>query len=187
MQLTENFRGLSLPQVLERAKELGISYERYSGSCSQCTVAALRDLLGFEDTIVKVATSSCGGQSGLSTGACGGVIGGTIVLDHYLGRPASMVSATETRPGSEEALACAMESARSLCRRFIGEYGSILCPQIHQRVFGRTFNLQDPVDWQAFIDAGAHSDVSKCMTVVGNAVKWTMEVLIEKGIVNLTE
>lgn len=183
MELNENYRGLSKRQLLQKAKELGIAYEKYSSSCSQCTVAALQEILGFEDVVVRVATSSCGGQAGLSTGACGGVIGGTIVLDYYLGRSADMLSAAESVPASFERLEAAMESARALCDRFVQEYGSILCPEIHRRVFGRSFNLQDPADWEAFIAAGAHSDPSKCMTVVGNAAMWTLEVLIDKGVV----
>ena len=183
MILQEKYRNLSKQQLLEKANELGIAYERNSGSCSQCTAAALREILGFEDVVVRVATSSCGGQAGLSTGACGGVIGGTIVLDYYLGRPAGMVSAVKMSPEGTEKLESAMEAARSLCTRFIREYGSILCPQVQLKLFGRSFNLQDPEDWKAFGAAGAHSDPSKCMSVVGNAVRWTLEVLIEKGVV----
>jgi hypothetical protein len=41
MGLSEKYRALSPQQLLEKAHELGIAYERYSGSCSQCTVAAL--------------------------------------------------------------------------------------------------------------------------------------------------
>src|SRR5512139_4059278 len=93
MVLTEKYRDLSSKQLREKAHELGVAYEKYSGSCSQCTVAALREILGFEDIVVRVATSSCGGQAGLSMGACGGVVGGTIVLDYYLGRRADMLSA----------------------------------------------------------------------------------------------
>ena len=70
-----------------------------------------------------------------------------------------------------------------LGRRFIKEYGSILCPQIQSRIFGRSFNLQDPADWKAFEEAGGHSDPSKCMSIVGNAAQWALEILIEKGIV----
>jgi hypothetical protein len=70
----------------------------YSGGCSQYTVAALREVLGFEDIIVKIASSSCGGQAGFSAGTCGGVIGGTIVLDYYPGRPVDMVSAIQMNP-----------------------------------------------------------------------------------------
>jgi len=185
MPLTENYRNLSTMQLLEKAHELGVAYEKASGSCSQCTVAALREMLGFEDIIVKVASSSCGGQAGFSAGACGGVIGGTIVLDYYLGRPADMVSAVQMNPEGMGEFARGMEAAKILGRRFIQEYGSILCPQIQSRIFGRSFNLQDPADWKAFEEAGGHNDPSKCMSIVGNAVRWTLEILMEKGVVTL--
>jgi len=180
--LSEKYRALSRQELLETAAQLGSDFENFSGSCSQCTAAALREILGFEDVVVKVATSSCGGQAGVSTGVCGGVIGGTIVLDYYLGRPAEMLSPTETKPQSLETLSNAMESARLLCDRFIKQYGSILCPQVQTKIYGRSFNLQDPEEWKAFIDAGAHSDPTKCMSVVGNSARWTLEILLDKGI-----
>ena len=179
MKLSEKYRALPQEELLQKAYDLGVSFERYSGSCSQCTVAALREILGFEDIIVKVATSSCGGQAGLSTGACGGVIGGTIVLDYYLGRSAGMVSATQEIPQGAVELSRAMQAARSLCEKFIRQYGSILCPQLQAKIYGRSFNLQDPADWHAFMEAGAHTDPTKCMSVVGNAARWTLETLIE--------
>lgn len=185
MVLTENYRNLSPKQLLEKAHELGVAYEKNSGSCSQCTVAALKEILGFEDVVVKVASSSCGGQAGFSTGACGGMVGGTMVLDFYFGRSADMVSSVQMRPESMGALARGMEVSRMLGRRFIQEYGSILCPQIQSRIFGRSFNLQDPADWKAFEEAGAHNDPSKCMSIVGKAVQWTMEILMEKGVATL--
>ena len=185
MNISVQYRNLPLSQLLDKSFELGVEYEKHSGSCSQCTAAALREILGFEAIIVKVASSSCGGQAGLSTGACGGVIGGTIVLDYFLGRSADRVSATRMIPEGMSELARGMESARSLGKKFIGQYGSILCPQVQESIFGRSFNLQDPEDWKAFEDAGGHRDPSKCMSVVGNAVRWTLEILIEKGAVTL--
>jgi C_GCAxxG_C_C family probable redox protein len=185
MKVTEKYRDLSQPQLLGKAYELGVAFEKNSGSCSQCTAAALREILGFEDVVVRVSTSSCGGQAGLSTGACGGFVGGTIVLDYYLGRPAHMVSATHTIPENIEALERAMEAARLLSERFVRQYGSVLCPQIQTRIYGRSYNLQDPADWKAFMEAGAHSDPTKCMRVVGNAAQWTLETLIEKKVVTL--
>jgi C_GCAxxG_C_C family probable redox protein len=182
MFLTEKYRNLSSQQLLEKAHELGVAYEKYSGSCSQCTVAALQEMLGFDDIVVKIASSSCGGQAGFSVGACGGVVGGTIVLDYYFGRPASMVSATEMNPDGMAALGRGIETAQVLCKRFVNEYGSILCPQIQSRIFGRSFNHQDPADWEAFMQAGAHTDPSKCMNIVGNAVQWTLEILMQKGV-----
>jgi C_GCAxxG_C_C family probable redox protein len=185
MQVVEKYRNLSQQQLLGKAYELGVSFEKYSGSCSQCTAAAMREILGFEEVVVRVATSSCGGQAGFSISACGGVIGGTIVLDYYLGRPAHMVSATQTVPQSLESLGHAIEAAGLLGEKFVRQYGSIMCPQIQTKIYGRSFNLQDPADWKAFEEAGAHSDPTKCMSVVGNAARWTLETLIEKKVLTL--
>jgi C_GCAxxG_C_C family probable redox protein len=185
MLVIEKYRNLSQRQLLEKAGELGAAFERHSGSCSQCTVAALREILGFEDIVVKVATSSCGGQAGFSVGACGGVIGGTIVLDYYFGRAAGMISATQAMPQGLVQLSRAMEAAGALCEKFIREYGSILCPQIQTKLFGRSFNLHDPADWEAFEKAGGHTDSTKCINVVRNAARWTLETLIEKGVVQV--
>lgn len=185
MQVTEKYRDLSRQQLLEKVSELGVSFEKFSGSCSQCTAAALQEILGFEDVVVRVATSSCGGQAGFSMGACGGVVGGTIVLDYYLGRPADMVSATQTTQQSMEALDYAVEASKLLGEKFVRKYGSILCPKIQIEIYGRSFNLQDSADWEAFEKAGAHSDSTKCMSVVGNAARWALETLIEKKVVTL--
>ena len=184
MTVSEKYQNLTKQELLDAAYDLGVRFEKYSGSCSQCTVAALREILNFEDIIVKVATSSCGGQAGLSAGACGGVIGGTIVLDYYLGRSASLLSATREIPEGGPELSRGMEAARSLGEKFIRQYGSILCPQMQERIYGRSYNLQDPDDWKAFMEAGAHTDPAKCMSVVGNAAKWTLEILLDRQAVS---
>ena len=181
MMINEKYNGLSREQLLDKAYSLGVDFERYSGSCSQCTVAALHEILEFEPVIVKIASSSCGGHAGLSAGTCGAVVGGTIVLDYYLGRSTELLSATREIPAGQEALHSSMEPSRAFSLKFIEEYGSILCPGVQQKIYGRSFNLQDQADWDAFIDAGAHTDPTKCMSVVGNAARWALEILIEKN------
>ena len=91
-----------------------------------------------------------------------------------------MVSATQTIPQSMTELSRAMQSSQSFCNKFIRQYGSILCPQVQEKIYGRSFNLQDPADWKAFTDAGAHTDPTKCMSVVGNAARWALETLFDR-------
>lgn len=182
MFLNEKYRDLSREQLLDKVYELGVDFERYSGSCSQCTAAALHEVLGFEPVIVKIASASCGGQAGCSTGTCGAVVGGTIVLDYYFGRPVKLLSATHEDQEGKDALHRAMEVSRTFCEKFNNEYGSILCPGVQKKIYGRSFNLQDESDWEAFIAAGAHTDPSKCMSVVGNASRWVLEMLLDKNI-----
>ena len=95
------------------------------------------------------------------------------------------MSTTRVIPRGREELSRAMQAARSLCDRFTRYYGSILRPQIQTRLFGRSFNLQDPLDCEEFEKAGAHTDPAKCMGVVGNAARWTMEALMEAGVLTL--
>jgi hypothetical protein len=183
MKVRENFQNCTSRELLEKTYESGVNYEKHSGSCSQCTVAALHEVLGFEDILVRAATSSCGGQASSATGTCGGVIGATMVLDYYFGRCLDKLSSKEIVPANMEALSNAMEIARLFCQKYTKEYGSILCPEIQRKLYGRAFRLNETGEFKAFEEAGGHTDPSKCMRVVGNSARWVMEILIEKGIV----
>lgn len=182
MKINEKYKGLSREQLLEKVYQLGVDFERNSGSCSQCTVAALHEILGFEPVIVKIASTSCGGQAGCSTGTCGAILGGTIVLDYYLGRPAELLSMTHESQEAQDVLESAMETSMAFCKWFNDKYGSIHCSGVQELIYGRTYNLQDPADWDAFMADGAHTDPTKCMSVIGSAARWVLEMLLDKKI-----
>ncbi len=184
-KLREKYQGLSREELLDRTYAQGAAYESISGSCSQSTAAALHEFLEIEDAVVRAANSSCGGQAITVIGTCGGVIGGTMVIDYFLGRPVEAMSSEPSKKPDREMLRDAIKTARLLCDRFVNEYGSILCPAIQAKLFGRTYYLPDPDEFQKFLKAGGHSDPTKCMHIVGNASKWTMEILLDKGVVEL--
>jgi C_GCAxxG_C_C family probable redox protein len=184
-KLREKYRGLSRQELLDKTYAQGVAYESNSGSCSQCTAAALHEFLEIDDAIVRAANSSCGGQAVTVMGTCGGVIGGTMVLDYFLGRPVEAMSSEPSKKAERERFRNAIGTAKLLCDRFVQEYGSILCSEIQRKLFGRTYYLPDPDEFQKFLKAGAHSDPTKCMRVVGNASKWTMEILLDKGVVEI--
>ncbi|MCK4347156.1 MAG: C_GCAxxG_C_C family protein, partial [Thermoplasmatales archaeon] len=68
--------------------------------------------------------------------------------------------------------------SKQLYDKFIDEYGSPLCCDIHLKLFGRTFNLMDPKEYEEFDKAGAHVD--KCPSVSGNVARWTAEIILER-------
>ncbi|ODV49185.1 MULTISPECIES: C-GCAxxG-C-C family protein [Methanohalophilus] len=70
--------------------------------------------------------------------------------------------------------------SRIVREEFIDEYGSIICNDIQKEVFGKSYNLWDPQEFEAFEEAGGHDD--KCPSVTGNAAKWTAKVLLDEGI-----
>jgi C_GCAxxG_C_C family probable redox protein len=181
--LRKEFRKLSSQELLDKVHELGLNYEKYSGSCSQSVVAAIHEMVEMDDVVVRVASSSCGGQFAQVVGTCGALIGGTIALDYFWGRPANEMSRQIEKTGNLELHIDAMTVATPLFYKFVDKYGSILCPHIQMRIFGRLYYLSDEDEVEKFEKVGGHED--KCGNVVGNSARWTMETLLDKGAVRI--
>jgi hypothetical protein len=184
-KVRERYRGLSRQELLDKVYEQGVAYESISGGCGQSTVAALHAFLEINDALVRAANSAVSGQASTVLGNCGGVTGGTMVLDYFLGRPVESISSELSKKPDRERFINSIRAAKLLCGRFIQEYGSILCPAIQTKLYGRIYYLSDPDEMQKFLKAGGHSDPTKCIRVVGNASKWTMEILLDKGVVEM--
>lgn len=184
-KIREKYQGLTRQELIDKAYELGFNFEKSSQSCSQCTVAALHELLDIDDVVVRIATSSCGGQADQVIGTCGGLIGGTIILDYFFGRPAEKLSYQECIQANLDAMDSASEIARLLYYKYIKEYGTILCPHIQVQLFSRHYYFIDPDELEKFEEAGAHSAPDKCCHVVGKAARWVMEILLDRGSLKL--
>lgn len=159
---------------LKTLYDRGSEYEQKYGNCAQCTLAALFDFFGIEDEkLFKAATALSGGTASMGNGNCGAYSGGVLALGHLYGRERKDFS-------NREKTERVKELASKLHGKFVEEYGGVICHDVQRKVFGRTFNLRDPDDHQAFEEAGAHLD--KCPSVVGNVVRWTGEIILaEKG------
>jgi C_GCAxxG_C_C family probable redox protein len=185
MKVKERYQGLTHQQLLEKVYRLGVEYESNSYGCSQCTVAALHEVIGFDDVIVKVATSLCGGTASQAVGTCGALAGGIMVFDYFFGRPVGRLSSEVKIQENIMALETAQAAPKELIKRYISEYGTITCAGIMTQKFGRPYYLNDPDEFKKFEQAGAHTDPQKCVAVVGQAACWVMAILLDKGAVGL--
>ena len=184
-KVREKYRGLSRQELLDKVYELGSDFEKNSGSCSQSTVAALHELLDIDDVLVKASTSLCGGSAEQFLGTCGTLSGGIMVLDYFFGRPVEKMSYQERIQANIDALHSAFETPLLLADKFVNGYGVIICAQIQRQLFGRFFYLLDPDEREKFVEAGGTSDPDKCRRVVGNAARWVIEILLDKGAIKL--
>jgi C_GCAxxG_C_C family probable redox protein len=184
-KVREKYRGLSRQELADKAYELGSNFEKYSIGCSQSTVAALHELLDIDDVVVRVATSLSGGTAMQFLGACGALSGGVIALDYCFGRPPEKMSYQEEIKDNLAAYFAAVEAPMLLADKFWKEYGTINCVNIQRQLFGRTFWLLDPDDVRKFEKAGGHSAPDKCCHIVGTAARWAMEILLDKGAIEL--
>ena len=158
--------------LVENARHAGFQHEKQHGNCCQSTIAALQDTLGQRDDSVFQAGSGMAGGIGIHCdGVCGGYSGGVMQLSRMFGR-------TRGRIADSASMDLTNRLASKLHERFVAEYGSVICRDIHQKIFGRTFDLWDAEDSKAIEAAGSHVD--KCTTVVGNASAWAAEIALEE-------
>jgi C_GCAxxG_C_C family probable redox protein len=153
----------------EEAYRLAFTYETKLGSCSQCVLAALKETVKVGDEyLFKAADSLAGGTSLSSKGTCGALAGGMLAIGSLAGR-----EYTAFKDGNRKRQVFLF--SKMLYDRFVAFYGSPLCCDVQKKIFGRSFNLLDKDEYDAFEKAGAHVD--KCPEVAGNAARWAAEII----------
>jgi hypothetical protein len=177
--IREQFKGLSKKELSEKAYGFGFNFEKFSHSCSQSTVAAIHRLVKMDDVVVKVATSLCGGNSLNMLGACGGISGGIIALDYFFGRPVERMACQADLQADTDAVGEAASITGLLVDKYVQHFGSYLCCNIQRKLYGRFYWVRDEQESSKLVAAGAHEGPAKCNDVVGNAARWTMEILLD--------
>jgi C_GCAxxG_C_C family probable redox protein len=159
--------------LIRKAYDLGFEYEKTYRGCAQCTIAAVQDTAGVRnDLVFKAAGGLAAGCGLLTDGPCGGYTGGILAMSMYFAR------VREKFDDDREENYCSFRMATSLHDRFVEEYGSIICREIHKEIFGRSFDMWDKEDKARFEEAGAHRE--KCTGVVAHATGWAMEILLDE-------
>jgi C_GCAxxG_C_C family probable redox protein len=163
---------MRIHDIIHRAYSLGFDYEKKYRGCSQCTIAAIQDALNVRnDNLFKVASGLVGGGGLSCDGVCGGYSGAVMMMSAFFGR-------REKFDGDREEKYCAFHMAKALQEKYVQEDGSLLCKDIHLKLFGRTFDLWDEKEKVEFEKAGAHSE--KCPSVVANASNWATKLILEE-------
>jgi len=110
-----------------------------------------------------------------SAGSCGAFSAGLVLISYYFGRTNEEWDKGEVNIESSVL-------GQKLYKKFISEFETVICREIHNRLYGRTFNLMDnenlglnEKEFKIFEDMGAHKIV--CPTVVGLASSWVVEIL----------
>jgi hypothetical protein len=124
---------------------------------------------GVHDDLFQASHTLAGGGAITGQGTCGALAGGMMAISIRYGRSRAGFEMTPDRKP--------MQIARQLCDRFLSEFGSPICANVQQCIFGRSFDLWDPDEYRAFEAAGGHVD--KCPHVVGQVARWTVEILLE--------
>ena len=161
----------SREEKLQKAYDLAFKYEAERGSCPQCVLSAIMETLNIgSPENIKAADALAGGSALSTQGTCGALVGGLMAISTIVGRTYKDFSAGERRRR-------VFYYSKKLYDKFIKEYDSIVCKDIHKKLFGRTFNLLDKEEYAEFEKMGAHVD--KCTSISGNVARWSAEIILD--------
>lgn len=152
---------------------LAHEYEKKYHGCGQSVVAAVYETLEiFDDEVFNSSTGLCGGIGLVNEASCSAFTAGAMAIGMIFPRR------RENFDGDRENKYITFRLVQALREKFISEYGSICCADIHAKKYGRSFDLRLEEERNAFEDAGGHGE-DGCTDVVGKASKWTVEIISE--------
>ena len=148
------------------------AYDRHSG-CSQAVLLALQEGLGIGDAeSFRSATVLSGGIARRGE-TCGALLGALMAGREQMEDRLSYVRAT----GIGDEICDGFQKLREEFG-FEEPLASTLCREIQEKIYGRPFNLWEQEDYEAFLEAGGHSDEG-CYKVCGIAAEVATARLLE--------
>ena len=169
--MSEENREELLNNIYERAYE----YEGKYGYCPQAVLAAVQDYFDIiEDEVIQAAHGLAGGGALCGDGTCGGLVGGYMAVSCEFGRKREEFGRRSPDNWTKSA-----RLAKKIRKKFIDEFGSVICRDVQEAIMGRSYDLWDPEDYRKFEAAGAHKN--KCTDVTGRVARWTAEILLDEG------
>jgi C_GCAxxG_C_C family probable redox protein len=171
MSAIKKINGLTREQAVELAYKIGFESEASKTNCSQATFHAVSTVLGIKNPqIFRSLYSLAAGGASSTCGSCGAFSGALVCFGFFLGRTYEQWD--EGKIGAKSAIL-----AHKFFKRFEERFQSVVCRDIHQKLFNRTFDLYSKDDLKDFEEMGAHT--VKCPTVVGLGSAWAVDILWE--------
>jgi len=175
----------------KRAYDIAYNHDRDYGHCPHSTIRALLEVYdGKVNTDVFRSLGVFAGGGALEgDGSCGAYIASLYFLASRFGIDFDEIGEINTKPGDNVSEAGTFRHggdkilyplAKKMHERFIDRYGSIICSQIHRKIYGRPFYDADPQEHDKLKNLLENNpDIYGCWAVCGNAARWTVEVYEE--------
>jgi len=170
---------LSEQRFIERIGRRAFSYDKYSG-CSQSVLLSLQEgfKIGNEESF-KAATVLSGGIARRGE-TCGAIIGALMALGLVMGRDKMEETDQYVRAVGVAFEVCEkFKTALKVEFSFDKELKSTLCKEIQEKIYGRSFDLNNEEERNAFLKAGGHSN-SGCPKVCAVAAKVAAKEILDR-------
>jgi len=165
-----------IDKAVETAKNTQMRYDL----CSRSAIYGLQSVFDFiPDAFVKASASLAGG-CGSASGSCGAYA--ACLLAVGLKFNSTMDEETADPSAFPNKTAAAFNEYRD---RFRAVMGTTLCPDIQEKLFGRSYKLYDPEELQEYLSLPGHAQ--KCAEVVGTAARLAAEMLLGEPAENVRQ
>ena len=156
--------------IIDKCVEEGVKAQIRDDVCSRSTLVGLKACFDWiPDDVIKASASLCGG-TGSASGSCGAYCCGLLAVGMKYN------STIEEELQDDEAFGKTAMHFSEYRDKFIAEMGSIMCPKVHEKLFGRSYNLLDDAEAQEFLTLPGH--VEKCAETVATATRLAAEMLL---------
>lgn len=138
--------------------------------CARSVLVGLKDIFDELPDEMITASLSLAGGTGSASGSCGAYCCGLLAVGLKYNAPLEDELAN---PSLKQ------KGAQKFCEyrdRFTKEMGSVLCPELQKKVFGRAFDLVDPQEHMEFLSLPGHQE--KCAEIVGVATRIAAEMIL---------
>lgn len=144
----ETINGYTRKEAIQKAFKLGFEVEKNRQSCSKASFNAISEVLGFKNELLFKCVSALEG-GGADTGqcSCGAFSGALVAFSYFFGRPYELWEKGVT----DIKLA---KLGQKLYDKFIEEYNTVICKEMHMLKFGRTFDFMNKEDLETFEKMG---------------------------------
>ena len=157
-------------QLIESAVETARQAQIRDDVCARSVLIGLQSICDMIPDELVTASLSLAGGTGAASGSCGaycsGLLGvGTVFnapVDDELSNPALKMQGVDKFVEYRDA--------------FLKKMGTVLCPEIHKKIFGRSYILTDPEQEMEFLTLEGHH--IKCAEVVAAATKIAAEMIL---------
>lgn len=153
-------------EAAQRAAEIARELELDYGCCPQCVLSAVKDTVGFVTNETIKASHGLSGGGGLTgLGMCGALTGGLLALGVKRGRDADKFHKGKYIGN--------FKAGEKLVSRFKNEFGGLTCQELQHKFTGRTYDMWNADEYQAFDKARGE----ECANTTEKVTRWVVEMM----------
>jgi len=153
--------------LLDQIEKAAHDYEKEFHGCSRCTLKALQEYLELGDLRTFKASIPLAAGIAMRGETCGALVAGLMAIG---------IATGSEEIGNERAFLSSLAAGFRFAKRFEKEFGTTSCTEIQTDKLGKFYNLADPEQYKAFIEAGGYVE---CPKVVGKTARMTAEFIFQ--------